>query len=104
MRRLARHVLTILAALSLLLCAMLCALSVEVRYPLLVGCLLVLPAAWPSALGWHYYRRRRVLRRRIAAGECLSCGYDLRATPGRCPECGSLAGTLKMTYVPVGVI
>ena len=46
--------------------------------------LAVLPALW--------LRRRLVARRRRATGRCLACGYDLRHSPEKCPECGSAAG------------
>lgn len=39
----------------------------------------------PGLLGWRWTRARRS---RMRANRCISCGYDLRGSPGRCPECG----------------
>ena len=52
---------------------------------------LAIPLAAALPMGWMVAaaRRKRVARRREAAGRCTQCGYDLRTHSGRCPECGT---------------
>jgi hypothetical protein len=61
--------------------------GVSVSNYALVPCSLVLP------LTWAYRRIKRF--HRVAPGTCRKCNYDLRATPDRCPECGTIPTKVK---------
>ena len=62
--------------------------DVPTGWSLYVPCSLTTAVLWTPAAIWVIRRGRRARRRR--SGRCTQCGYDLRGTPDRCPECGAV--------------
>jgi hypothetical protein len=57
----------------------------------------LLPLGRGAVVSVRWWRRQR----RLKAGRCPRCGYDLRATPDRCPECGAVDA--ESSHVITGV-
>jgi hypothetical protein len=84
----------LLAASSVAVCAMAVALlllnltwAVTCFFPVAVLAWLVVGVAAAARRYQSPAERRRAYR--LAHNLCLNCGYDLRGTPARCPECGT---------------
>ncbi len=65
-----------------------------IRYFHTPAWLLVLTTALFPAW-WAYRRRRGRIARALEQGLCPLCGYDLRASAERCPECGAITEPAK---------
>lgn len=59
-------------------------LAVTLPHWLLISGTAILPGVYVGGL-----RRTLLVRYRRKHGLCLACGYDLRASKDRCPECGT---------------
>lgn len=67
---------------------------------LLVAAVYIPVAALTAVWRWHREQTRLHAIRR-AAGQCARCGYNLCATPTRCPECGTAAAPIKRNTATV---
>lgn len=70
--------------------------SLEAKYAIFLGGFvggLLSPFVSPRIVEAITIRRLRTKLRKHGVAVCVNCGYDLRMTPDRCPECGTTPET-----------
>jgi 2-amino-4-hydroxy-6-hydroxymethyldihydropteridine diphosphokinase len=56
--------------------------------------------AFEFAISFRRHYRKWLHLRRATLGQCVGCGYDLRSSVERCPECGSEIKKLEESSIP----
>jgi hypothetical protein len=58
------------------------------KFSIYVPMIFLLSAILPIYELMWWRERIQLRKKRLALGLCIHCGYDVRMTPGLCPECG----------------
>ena len=83
------NVVSVIVMLTMLACAVIYTVQLlSYVHPAIVGVVVVLAAGLGVVAQVQSHRRVAKVRREMA-GFCGACGYDLRETAERCPECGA---------------